>query len=279
MSANQFNFPTAPLNSPAFTGVPTAPTASPGTNTTQIATTAFVSAASGWTLTGNSGTTAGTNYQGTSDNVDVVYKRNAVEKIRIASSQVTLADRIVIGTGFPGGSFGIAANNFVFGSDAVAMGSNQWRTTAGSSMSTTYLVGGGSVGSHTIVNNGRYEWQSNGGYIFSENGVERLRILNDFNFNIGQNNYNLLYKGQTNASLFYIKASTDNIGLGTTSPNASAILDLSSTTQGLGLPQMTTAQINAIVSPKAGLIVYNTTLAVQCFYDGSGWRKVTHTNM
>jgi len=33
--------------SPAFTGTPTAPTASPGTNTTQIATTAFVTAATG----------------------------------------------------------------------------------------------------------------------------------------------------------------------------------------------------------------------------------------
>lgn len=35
----------APLASPALTGTPTAPTASAGTNTTQIATTAFVSAA------------------------------------------------------------------------------------------------------------------------------------------------------------------------------------------------------------------------------------------
>jgi hypothetical protein len=32
----------APLNSPSLTGVPTAPTASAGTNTNQIATTAFV---------------------------------------------------------------------------------------------------------------------------------------------------------------------------------------------------------------------------------------------
>jgi hypothetical protein len=37
----------APLASPALTGTPTAPTASPGTNTTQIATTAFVQAAAG----------------------------------------------------------------------------------------------------------------------------------------------------------------------------------------------------------------------------------------
>jgi hypothetical protein len=35
----------APINSPAFTGVPTAPTQAPGTNNTDIATTAFVAAA------------------------------------------------------------------------------------------------------------------------------------------------------------------------------------------------------------------------------------------
>lgn len=39
-------FPMAPAVSPAFTGTPTAPTAAPGDNTTQIATTAFVSAIS-----------------------------------------------------------------------------------------------------------------------------------------------------------------------------------------------------------------------------------------
>jgi len=41
----------APLNSPAFTGTPTAPTPAPGTNTTQLATTAFVAAAGGVALT------------------------------------------------------------------------------------------------------------------------------------------------------------------------------------------------------------------------------------
>lgn len=37
----------APINSPAFTGTPTAPTAAEGTNTTQIATTQFVTTAAG----------------------------------------------------------------------------------------------------------------------------------------------------------------------------------------------------------------------------------------
>lgn len=61
--------------SPTFTGTPIAPTASPGTNTTQIATTAFVTAAQvagagaitnpgGWSVT-PSGTTLFFNYNGT----------------------------------------------------------------------------------------------------------------------------------------------------------------------------------------------------------------------
>ena len=37
----------APIASPTFTGTPAAPTATQGTNTTQVATTAFVQAASG----------------------------------------------------------------------------------------------------------------------------------------------------------------------------------------------------------------------------------------
>ena len=48
----------APLASPALTGTPTAPTAAVGTNTTQLATTAFVQAASGYTA--NTFTSSGT---------------------------------------------------------------------------------------------------------------------------------------------------------------------------------------------------------------------------
>lgn len=48
------------------------------------------------------------------------------------------------------------------------------------------------------------------------------------------------------------------IGLGTITPDASAILDISSSTKGMLFPRMTTAQRNAIVNPAVGLIVYNT---------------------
>ena len=46
----------APIASPTFTGVPLAPTAAPGTNTTQLATTAFVQAAINSSTTANTAT-------------------------------------------------------------------------------------------------------------------------------------------------------------------------------------------------------------------------------
>ena len=49
------------------------------------------------------------------------------------------------------------------------------------------------------------------------------------------------------------------IGIGTTSPDNSSLLDLSSTTKGFLLPRMTTAQQTALQSPAIGLAVFNTT--------------------
>jgi len=44
------------------------------------------------------------------------------------------------------------------------------------------------------------------------------------------------------------------------------------------LVKYTTTQINAL-TPVEGMLVYNTTLKCPCFYDGTGWRKISHTNM
>lgn len=67
--------------------------------------------------------------------------------------------------------------------------------------------------------------------------------------------------------------------LGTTTEVASSMFTMSSTTQGFLPPRMTDAQILAIVSPANGLTVYSTTQNVIAFYDGTGWHKVTHTNL
>lgn len=54
--------------------------------------------------------------------------------------------------------------------------------------------------------------------------------------------------------------SYSQVGIGTTTPDASSILDITSTNQGLLLPRLTTANENAIISPATGLLLYNTNL-------------------
>jgi hypothetical protein len=69
--------------------------------------------------------------------------------------------------------------------------------------------------------------------------------------------------------------SSGNLGIGTTSPSASAILDAQSTTKGVRMPNMTTTQKNAITSPATGLMVFDTTLAKLCVYSGVAWQTIT----
>jgi hypothetical protein len=69
--------------------------------------------------------------------------------------------------------------------------------------------------------------------------------------------------------------STGTVGIGTTTPSAKAILDVTSTTKGFLPPRMTTTQRNAITSVPAGLMVYNTTTNKLNFYNGSAWEAVT----
>jgi hypothetical protein len=66
------------------------------------------------------------------------------------------------------------------------------------------------------------------------------------------------------------------IGIGTVTPNASSVLDVTSTTQGMLTPRMTTAQRTAITSPTNGLIVYDTDLNAFEYYDSGVpvWRKI-----
>ena len=53
--------------------------------------------------------------------------------------------------------------------------------------------------------------------------------------------------------------SSAQVGINQSSPNASAQLDVTSTTRGFLPPRMTTTQRDAISSPAAGLVIYNTT--------------------
>jgi len=61
------------------------------------------------------------------------------------------------------------------------------------------------------------------------------------------------------------------VGIGTTTPDASSVLDIQSTTKGFLAPRMTTLQRAAISSPEVGLMVFDTDINKFCFYEGSSW--------
>jgi hypothetical protein len=72
----------------------------------------------------------------------------------------------------------------------------------------------------------------------------------------------------------FVVTSNGQVALGTSTPNASARFTIESTTQGFLPPRMTTTQKNAIASPAAGLVVYDTTLAKLCVYTTT-WETIT----
>lgn len=70
-------------------------------------------------------------------------------------------------------------------------------------------------------------------------------------------------------------AQKENVGIGTTKPDQSAILDLSSTNKGLLMPRVTLQQRSSIQNPANGLIVYQTDLLSGFYYfDGKEWKSV-----
>lgn len=64
------------------------------------------------------------------------------------------------------------------------------------------------------------------------------------------------------------------VGIGVANPDASAVFEVASTTKGLLPPRLTTGQRTAIVSPVAGLMVYNTDNKIFEWYDGAVWQGV-----
>jgi hypothetical protein len=75
------------------------------------------------------------------------------------------------------------------------------------------------------------------------------------------------------ASQIQIKGAT-SISSGFNQPDASAQLDVASTTQGFLPPRGTNTQMNAIASPATGLVFYDTTNNKLCCYNGSTWNDL-----
>ena len=95
---------------------------------------------------------------------------------------------------------------------------------------------------------------------------------------IGNNQLYWNSTGHTNA-IFYVSTTSSNVGIGTSTPDSKAILDLSSTTKGFLPPRMTADQANAAFGTQStapeGMLVYITATSsdpavAACFYN-VGW--------
>lgn len=77
-------------------------------------------------------------------------------------------------------------------------------------------------------------------------------------------------------AFFSVPCIAQNIGINATgaAPNASAMLDVTSTTKGMLIPRMTTAQRTTIPAPATGLTVYDNTTSSFWYYDGLSWLEM-----
>jgi hypothetical protein len=76
--------------------------------------------------------------------------------------------------------------------------------------------------------------------------------------------------------LLFSVSSFAQVGIGTTTPDASSILDIESTTTGVLIPRMTEAQKTLIGSPATGLLIYQTDATSGFwFFDGSLWTNLS----
>ena len=79
--------------------------------------------------------------------------------------------------------------------------------------------------------------------------------------------------------MLFTALSYAQVGVNTNNPDASAALDITSTTKGLLMPRMTNVQRQAISNPAAGLQVFVTDFdgGSFMFYDGTKWGTLSFT--
>jgi len=76
--------------------------------------------------------------------------------------------------------------------------------------------------------------------------------------------------------LFAFFSAIGQVGIGTITPDASSILDLSTTDQGILIPRMTETQRDAISSPATSLLIYQTdNTDGYYYYNGSAWTQLS----
>lgn len=177
------------------------------------------------------------------------------DRIRLVGANIAL-DTYPEGT-FLGGSFGDmgassgpATRLLIKGSGNVGIGT----TTPSEKLEVNGTVKAAGFSADGI----QIEGLSGRNYFRDEEQVGELRVGAAWGIpGIYSENGRCVVGGQAGVTIEPIGAG--NVGIGTSTPNSKAMLDISSTTRGFLPPRMTEAQRDAITSPPAGLMLYNST--------------------
>lgn len=237
------------------------------------------------------------------------FQRNGIiltQAFNVTGTTITPVMRFGVGVNAGSNQYHISLHNTgntIFGPDSTADTGQKVQVIgdvfikgSGATSATNALVVQNSTGlnQYVIANNGEH-------YLYSNNNL-RLTIANSVctfgsnlvisganNLSLGQENrFDINYDsvntigrirvnngGMTNAlTVTTLGTVRVGIGQGIVQANASSVLELSSTTLGFLPPRMTTAQKNAIATPAAGLVVYDTGLNKLCVFT-TGWQTIT----
>jgi hypothetical protein len=184
--------------------------------------------------------------------------------------EVTMDVRISILSGSPTGSL---AYSETFNATTTSLGLLNLQIGAGTPISGTFI----SINWGTGIYYMKVEIDTDGGgsnYI--EMGTTQLLSVpyalhakNVDSYSETQTISDVLAKGSDADSKPLVNVSQQAIG--TSSPDPSAALDVSSTTQGFLPPRMTHFERDLIASPEAGLQVFNTTTLKPNYFNGTEW--------
>ena len=258
------------------------------------------SGTSGWGLTGNASTVAGTNFIGTTDAVGFDIRTN--NTIR---QSITSGGNVGIGTTSPVSKLHVTGA--IRGTDSLVL---TGLTSSAGTKALRYNTSTGSVSyADTLVSltNGSVGYGNGGvltggnkltfdGQVFNVNDNAGNRMLSVDNVNRTfyagdiDGGYNTSYYSLDDVTETAIVAARNiNLnastrlyvsgvaGIGTT-PDASAQLEVGSSSKGFLIPRMTTTGRNAIPSPATGLLIWNTTDSTLNQYRGlSGWAAIGST--
>jgi uncharacterized protein (TIGR02145 family) len=217
-------------------------------------------ATNAWGLNGNSNTQSAINFLGTIDDNDLVFKTFGTEKMRITSD-----GRFGIGTNNPNSKLNVIGDSFF----------------EGSVLARTFVVSGPSPAIFDFP----VSSLGNSSLIYSTRGTGSI-----YPFSLGSGSLCLQSSPGLNRDIVFVTGavnptvkmnikSNGSVGIGTTSPNPSALTEMSSTTQGFLPPRMNSAQRDAIINPAIGLVIFNTTTNCLNFYIGNFWNETCGTTI